>query len=250
MPPVLACGILDGRHPPSRSVPRHGLDRSSHHAHWHARLSHQDPPAWAAPRSATFPDRHAAQAWAQHTEATAPAGPPGSAASAPAYPGRDHRSVRAGGPPAQELCLGNHADPATPVVAQTGGERLLAELTLALVGQYREQLARGDHGTPRAPATVNRYLAALSHVCTTATPEWEWLERNPLQKARKLRDPVAASASRAMRNALGSWRPSRPVRSISVPGGGARTLHRGPQDGDPHADLAGGRSAAWADHPP
>jgi integrase len=69
------------------------------------------------------------------------------------------------------------------------GDRPLAALTPAVVTTWRETLARGDHGTPRAPATVNRYLAALSHVCTVAVREWEWLDSNPLQKVRKLREP-------------------------------------------------------------
>ena len=39
------------------------------------------------------------------------------------------------------------------------------------------------------PATVNRYLAMLSHACTVAVNDWEWLERNPLQGVRRLPEP-------------------------------------------------------------
>ena len=35
-------------------------------------------------------------------------------------------------------------------------------------------------GAKRSGATVNRYMAALSHVFTVAVREWEWLESNPM----------------------------------------------------------------------
>ncbi len=41
----------------------------------------------------------------------------------------------------------------------------------------------------RSTATVNRYLAALSHVFTVAVKEWGWVNENPLLKVTKMREP-------------------------------------------------------------
>ena len=41
----------------------------------------------------------------------------------------------------------------------------------------------------RTPATVNRYLAALSHVFTYAVKELNWMDENPLAKVSKEKEP-------------------------------------------------------------
>jgi len=41
---------------------------------------------------------------------------------------------------------------------------------------------------PRNAATVNRYMAALSHCLTVATNEWQWLEVSPMPKVKKLKE--------------------------------------------------------------
>lgn len=64
------------------------------------------------------------------------------------------------------------------------GTLKLARLTPARVAEVRDELAE-----TRAPATVNRYLAALSHACTVAEREWGWLAANPLRKVRRLKEP-------------------------------------------------------------
>lgn len=71
------------------------------------------------------------------------------------------------------------------------GERLLADATPALIAECREKLARkGSHqGEGLSPATVNRYLAALSHAFTVAVNEWGWLDDSPLRKVKKLKEP-------------------------------------------------------------
>jgi len=53
----------------------------------------------------------------------------------------------------------------------------LAEVTPAVIVEYRGALAQ-DH----APATVVRYLAALSHAFTVVVKEWGWVDDSPLQR--------------------------------------------------------------------
>jgi integrase len=73
------------------------------------------------------------------------------------------------------------------------GDYSLADSTPALIAQCRDQLAEGeiaqDERVPRSAATVNRYLAILSHVFTTAMKEWGWVEDNPLRKVTKMKEP-------------------------------------------------------------
>ncbi|WP_295586878.1 site-specific integrase [uncultured Lamprocystis sp.] len=81
------------------------------------------------------------------------------------------------------------------------GARTLADVTPALIAEYRDTLSRepvpsmakdqakaGPERT-RSPATVNRYLAALSHCFTVAVKEWGWIEFNPLLKVTKPKEP-------------------------------------------------------------
>ena len=71
------------------------------------------------------------------------------------------------------------------------GNRLLADLTPALLSEYKERLSSQitHRGKQRSPASVNRYLAVLSHLFSVAVTEWGWLEDNPLRKVRKLKEP-------------------------------------------------------------
>lgn len=71
------------------------------------------------------------------------------------------------------------------------GVHMLADLTPSVIAEHRDRLRRERtrRGTPRAPATVNRYLAALSHMLTVATNEWEWLDHNPMAKVTRLSEP-------------------------------------------------------------
>jgi len=70
------------------------------------------------------------------------------------------------------------------------GAYTLADVTPALLGETRDKLAKGDKPDKgRSPATVVRYLAALSHLFTIAVNEWGWLENNPVKKVRKPKEP-------------------------------------------------------------
>ena len=81
------------------------------------------------------------------------------------------------------------------------GVYLLKDVTPALLVEARDQLAAEPPGGTRAggrtegelrrraPATVNRYLAALSHAFTIASKEWGWLESNPMTRVRRYSEP-------------------------------------------------------------
>jgi len=67
------------------------------------------------------------------------------------------------------------------------GDYTLANLTPALISERRDKLASGatHQSEKRSPATVTRYLAALSHACSVAVQDWQWLDENPVSKIRK-----------------------------------------------------------------
>lgn len=69
------------------------------------------------------------------------------------------------------------------------GAYSLAELTPALIGACRDELASTPtpNGKSRAPATVVRSLATFSHVLSVAVKEWEWLETSPMTRVAKPR---------------------------------------------------------------
>jgi integrase len=64
---------------------------------------------------------------------------------------------------------------------------LLSELTPSLIVEQRDFLLRGitKRAKLRSPATVVRYLAALSHALSIAVKEWGWLEDSPMRKVTK-----------------------------------------------------------------
>jgi integrase len=64
------------------------------------------------------------------------------------------------------------------------GHLRLIDVTPAVITDHRDLLAR-DH----APATVKRYLAALSHAFTIAIREWQWMEENPCNRVSKPSEP-------------------------------------------------------------
>ncbi len=74
---------------------------------------------------------------------------------------------------------------------KTLGAYTLAELSPALLAEQRDKLLeeKTKRKKLRTPATVNRYLAVLSHVFTVAIKEWQWIEENPLLKITKPKEP-------------------------------------------------------------
>ena len=63
------------------------------------------------------------------------------------------------------------------------GDRLLSEINTALIVEIRDKFVNGTtyRGGKRSPATVNRYLAVLSHAFSVAVNEWQWLTGSPLK---------------------------------------------------------------------
>jgi integrase len=64
------------------------------------------------------------------------------------------------------------------------GAMCLADVTPAVVVQCRDTLAKNH-----APATVVRYMAALSHAFSVAVKEWGWVEDSPLRRVTKPKEP-------------------------------------------------------------
>ena len=70
------------------------------------------------------------------------------------------------------------------------GNYTLADCTSALIAECRDELLQETTRLKkkRSPATVNRYLAALSHCFTIAMKEWCWIDDNPIRKVTKLKE--------------------------------------------------------------
>jgi integrase len=64
------------------------------------------------------------------------------------------------------------------------GVYCLADITPPLIVECKDAL-----GDIRSPATVVRYLAALSHVFKIAVNEWQWVSENPARKVTRPTEP-------------------------------------------------------------
>ena len=71
------------------------------------------------------------------------------------------------------------------------GSYFLIDITPALIADKRDGLSKLETRFKRkySPATINRYLAALSHALTIATNDWGWLENSPMRKVSKNKEP-------------------------------------------------------------
>lgn len=74
---------------------------------------------------------------------------------------------------------------------QAIGSYSLADVTPAMIADCRDKLAseKTVRNKLRGAATVNRYMAALSHLFTIASKEWGWVDDNPLRKVSKKKEP-------------------------------------------------------------
>jgi integrase len=90
------------------------------------------------------------------------------------------------------------------LIAEVRGELARGHYQRSDPSSKRTSLANGDipRQFKRAGTTVNRYLAALSHVFTVARKEWRWVSTNPVLDVSKLpegkaRDKVLTADERA-----------------------------------------------------
>jgi integrase len=75
-------------------------------------------------------------------------------------------------------------------VARLGTQRLI-DIGPEVIGEAKQALSAGTDrkGSPRAPATVNRYLAALSVAYTHGRRELKWVRDNPVRDVKRLEEP-------------------------------------------------------------
>ena len=72
---------------------------------------------------------------------------------------------------------------------QFGAQRDLETIQSADIARVREQLQSGPGpatGKRLAPATINRYMAALSSLYTTMVRDWQWVSYSPFTRMRAL----------------------------------------------------------------
>lgn len=71
------------------------------------------------------------------------------------------------------------------------GNLYLVRLRRPMLIECRDKLAgeMTNRGKLRAPATVNRYLAVMSHCLNVTLGDWEWIEESPMKGSLKLKEP-------------------------------------------------------------
>lgn len=71
------------------------------------------------------------------------------------------------------------------------GDYFLADVTPPLISEHRDKMLGEitNRKRQRSPSTVNRYLAALSHLFTIAVKEWQWIDNNPVRNIRRPSEP-------------------------------------------------------------
>ena len=140
-----------------------------------------------SPQSATFERKTDAKKWAQDTESAI-------------RDGRHFKTVEAKKHTLQEM-VDRYIENVLPLKPKTYknqkmqlewwadnlGYHLLSDVTPALIAECRDKLLSETtyRKKKRSPATVVRYLAAISHVFTVAGNEWGWIEHSPVSKVKK-----------------------------------------------------------------
>lgn len=71
------------------------------------------------------------------------------------------------------------------------GHLPLSDVTPPRIAECRDKLNRKItiRGTPLSPASVVRYMAALSHALNTAVKEWGWIDDSPMRRVSKPKEP-------------------------------------------------------------
>ncbi|MGZ8927862.1 MAG: tyrosine-type recombinase/integrase [Methylobacter sp.] len=142
-------------------------------------------------QSATFQRLTDAKKWAQHTEAAIREGRHFKTAEAKKHTFADmvDRYIKDVLPTKPKQALRQQMQ--LEWWKEKIGAYLLSDITPALIVKFRDELASGItyRGTQRSPATVVRYMAALSHAFTIAVNEWQWIEDSPVRKVKKPKEP-------------------------------------------------------------
>lgn len=143
------------------------------------------------PQRATFARKTDARKWAQDTESAIRDGRHFKTAEAKRHTFADMvdryiRDVLPGKPKSQA----KQTQQLTWWKAQLG-TYTLADVTPPLIAETRDKLANTitRRGNPTSPATVVRYLAALSHCYSVAVSEWQWIDDSPTRKVKKPTEP-------------------------------------------------------------
>lgn len=69
------------------------------------------------------------------------------------------------------------------------GQYTLAQLSQGQIAEERDKLLAGTRASGRLTgATVNRYLAVLSHALSTAVTDWKWIEKHPMEGMKKKKE--------------------------------------------------------------
>jgi integrase len=133
------------------------------------------------PQTGTFHRRTDAKKWAQATEAAMREGRHFKTVEAKKHTLTDvvERYRREVLPTKSRSAQVNQGKQLTWWRERIGGVSL-ADVTPAVLVEHRGALAQ-DH----APATVVRYMAALSHAFTVAVKEWGWLDDSPMRRVTK-----------------------------------------------------------------
>lgn len=69
------------------------------------------------------------------------------------------------------------------------GDNLLFNLSTPIIVEYRDKLIHEpmQNGVKRTQSTVNRYLSILSKLIQIAIKEWEWMQDNPMDRLRYIK---------------------------------------------------------------
>jgi integrase len=71
------------------------------------------------------------------------------------------------------------------------GYKILADVEPCVIAEMRDKLLASttNRGTSFSPATVVRYMAAISHAFSIAVKEWGWIDDSPMRKVARPREP-------------------------------------------------------------
>jgi integrase len=143
------------------------------------------------PASASFPNKTAAKSWAQRTELEIRENRyfKQSEASKHSMSELIDRYIKQVLPDKRDA---KNQERQLHVWKDKIGDKLIADITPAVVVQVRDELKaeRASGSGQRSGATVNRFLAVLSHLFSVAVRDWQWADQNPVKGVSRLKEPA------------------------------------------------------------